>query len=68
MKSLRITQSITDRRDASLSSYFRDVSRIPLLTVEKEKELINRIKSGDKKAEGELIEANLRFVISVAKQ
>lgn len=68
MKSLRITQSITDRQDASLSSYFRDVSRIPLLSAEKEKELIKRIKSGDKKAENELIEANLRFVISVAKQ
>lgn len=68
MKHFKIAQSITDRKDASLGIYFRDVSRIPRITLEKEIELTKRIKAGDNSAANELVIANLRFVISVAKQ
>lgn len=65
---IRITPSITDRSDESLKSYFRDVSRISLLTPEEEKIVARKAKEGDRKAIQKLIESNLRFVISVAKQ
>ena len=68
MKSFKITQSITDRKDASLGIYFKDVSKLSMITPEKEAELTKRIKLGDKAAANELVTANLRFVISVAKQ
>ena len=68
MKSFKITQSITDRKDASLGIYFKDVSKLSMITPEKEIELTRRIKLGDKAAANELVIANLRFVISVAKQ
>lgn len=68
MKSFKITQSITDRKDASLGIYFKDVSKLSMITPEKEVELTKRIKLGDNAAAKELITANLRFVISVAKQ
>lgn len=68
MKSFKITQSITDRKDASLGIYLKDVSKLSMITPEKEVELTKRIKLGDKAAANELVTANLRFVISVAKQ
>ena len=68
MKSFKITQSITDRKDASLGIYFKDVSKLSMITPEKEVDLTKRIKLGDKAAANELVTANLRFVISVAKQ
>ena len=68
MKSLRITQSITDRQDASLGLYFKDVSKQPRISAEEEVALAQRIKEGDESASDKLIRANLRFVISVAKQ
>lgn len=68
MKSFKITQSITDRKDASLGIYFKDVSKLSMITPEKEVELTKRIKLGDNAAANELVTANLRFVISVAKQ
>ena len=68
MKSFKITQSITDRKDASLGIYFKDVSKLSMITPEKEVELTKRIKLGDKAAANEFVTANLRFVISVAKQ
>ena len=68
MKSFKITQCITDRKDASLGIYFKDVSKLSMITPEKEVELTRRIKLGDKAAANELVTANLRFVISVAKQ
>ena len=68
MKSFNITHSITDRKDASLGIYFKDVSKLSMITPEKEVELTKRIKLGDKAAANELVTANLRFVISVAKQ
>lgn len=68
MKIFRITQSITDRQDASLGLYFKDVSKQPMITPEEEIELTKQIRAGDKKAIDKLVKANLRFVISVAKQ
>ncbi len=68
MKSFKITQSITDRKDASLGIYFKDVSKLSMITPEEEIELTKRIKLGDNAAANELVTANLRFVISVAKQ
>lgn len=68
MKSFKISQSITDRQDASLNSYFKDVSRQPMISQEDEIELTKKIKEGNEAAVKKLVEANLRFVISVAKQ
>lgn len=68
MRSFKISQSITDRQDASLGAYFKDVSKLSMISPEEEVELTRRIKNGDYKAMEKLIKANLRFVISVAKQ
>ena len=68
MRSFKISQSITDRQDASLNSYFKDVSRQPMISQEEEIELTKKIKEGNEVAVKKLVEANLRFVISVAKQ
>ena len=68
MKTLQIKQSITDRSDTALKSYLKDISKIPMLTPEQEKEVGAKIKLGDTKAINTLVTANLRFVVSVAKQ
>lgn len=68
MKSFKISQSITDRQDASLGIYFKDVSKLSRISSEEEIALAERIKQGDNSATEKLILANLRFVISVAKQ
>ena len=68
MKSFKITQSITDRQDASLGIFFKEVSKLPMIDINKEIELSRRVKKGDMKAADELVKANLRCVISVAKQ
>ena len=68
MRSFKITQSITDRQDASLGLYFKDVSKQPMIDINEEIALTKRIKEGDQKAVDKLVNANLRFVISVAKQ
>lgn len=68
MRSFKIIQSITDRQDASLGIFFKEISKYPLLDINDEIELARRIKEGDSEAANELIRANLRFVISVAKQ
>lgn len=68
MRSFKITQSITDRQDASLGIYFKDVSKEPLIDINEEIALTKRIKEGDQSAIDQLVKANLRFVISVAKQ
>ena len=68
MKSFKITQSITDRQDAALGIFFKEVSKLPMIDINKEIELSRRVKKGDMKAADELVKANLRFVISVAKQ
>lgn len=68
MKHIKISRSITDRKDASLGLYFKDVSRLSLITPEEEIKLTKKIKKGDQVAINKLINANLRFVISIAKQ
>lgn len=68
MKNFKITQSITDRKNESLSLYFKDVSKLSMITPEEEIKLAKKIQNGDINAENQLVKANLRFVISVAKQ
>ncbi len=68
MRQLKITRSITNRNSASLDKYLHDIGKVDLLTVEEEVELAQRIRKGDKTALDKLTKANLRFVVSVAKQ
>ncbi len=67
MRQLKIAPGITSR-ELTLNKYLQDISRIPLITVDEEVELAQRIKEGDQKALDKLVGANLRFVVSVAKQ
>jgi RNA polymerase primary sigma factor len=68
MRQLKISKSITNRETASLDKYLQDIGREELITAEEEVELARRIKAGDDKALDKLVKANLRFVVSVAKQ
>lgn len=68
MRQLRITNSITNRESSSLDKYLTDISREKLISVDEEVELALRIRKGDKNALNNLVKANLRFVVSVAKQ
>jgi len=68
MRQLKISKSITNRETASLDKYLQDIGREELITAEEEVELARRIKSGDQLALEKLVRANLRFVVSVAKQ
>ena len=68
MRQLKITKSITNRESASLDKYLQEIGKEELITVEEEVELAQRIKQGDQKALEKLTRANLRFVVSVAKQ
>ena len=68
MRQLKITKSITNRESASLDKYLQEIGREELITVEEEVELAQRIKKGDRIALEKLTRANLRFVVSVAKQ
>lgn len=68
MRQLHIGQSITSRESPSLEKYLRDISKVPLITAEGEVILADLIKKGDPNASEQLIKANLRFVVSVAKQ
>ena len=68
MRQLKITKSITNRESESLEKYLQEISREELLTTDEEVELAQRIRNGDKKALEKLTKANLRFVVSVAKQ
>jgi len=68
MRQLKITKSITNRESASLDKYLQEIGREELLSADEEVELAQRIRKGDKKALERLTKANLRFVVSVAKQ
>lgn len=68
MRQLKITKSITNRKSAALDKYLQEIGREDLLSTEEEIELAQRIKKGDRKALDKLTKANLRFVVSVAKQ
>jgi len=68
MRQLKITKSITNRESAALDKYLQEISKEELISVEEEVELAQRIKKGDTRALERLTRANLRFVVSVAKQ
>ncbi len=68
MRQLKITKSITNRESASLDKYLQEIGKYELITVEEEVELAQRIRKGDQSAIEKLTRANLRFVVSVAKQ
>ena len=68
MRQLKITKSITNRESASLDQYLQEIGKEDLITVEEEVELAQRIRKGDQEALEKLTKANLRFVVSVAKQ
>ncbi len=68
MKQLVITTSTTQRDSAALNAYLADVNRKPMITAAEEVELAIRIQNGDQRALDQLVEANLRFVVSVAKK
>jgi DNA-directed RNA polymerase, sigma subunit (sigma70/sigma32) len=68
MRQLKITKSITNRESQSLEKYLQEIGKVDLLTPEEEVVLAVKIKQGDERALEKLTKANLRFVVSVAKQ
>ena len=68
MRQLNITKQVTNRETASLDKYLHDIGKVELITAEEEVELARKIKNGDQAALEKLTKANLRFVVSVAKQ
>jgi RNA polymerase primary sigma factor len=68
MRQLKISKQVTNRETASLEKYLHDISKVELITAEEEVELSRKIKDGDQEALEKLTKANLRFVVSVAKQ
>src|SRR5210317_133461 len=68
MRQLKITKQVTNRETASLDKYLQEIGKVELITAEEEVELAQRIKAGDQVALEKLTKANLRFVVSVAKQ
>jgi len=68
MRQLKITKQITNRDTKSLEKYFQEISKIDLITADEEVELARRIREGDQIALNKLVNANLRFVVSAAKQ
>ena len=68
MRQLKITKQVTNRESKSLDKYLQDISKVDLITAEEEVELAQRIREGDQVALEKLTNANLRFVVSVAKQ
>lgn len=68
MRQLKITKSITNRETASLDKYLQDIGKEELITADEEVQLAQKVKQGDQMALEKLVKANLRFVVSVAKQ
>ena len=68
MRQLKITKQVTNRETASLDKYLQEIGKVDLITADEEVELAQRIKTGDRVALEKLTKANLRFVVSVAKQ
>ena len=68
MRQLKITKQVTNRETASLDKYLQEIGKVDLITADEEVELAQRIKAGDEVALEKLTKANLRFVVSVAKQ
>ena len=68
MRQLKIAKQVTNRESKSLDKYLQDISKIDLITAEEEVELAQKIKRGNQRAMEKLVNANLRFVVSVAKQ
>ena len=68
MRQLKIVKQVTNRDAESLDKYFQEISKIGLITADEEVELALKIKKGDDRALNKLVQANLRFVVSVAKQ
>lgn len=68
MRQLKITKSITNRASASLERYLQEIGKLPLLSPEEEALLSHAARAGDSRALDKLVQANLRFVVSVAKQ
>src|SRR5690242_320802 len=68
MRQLKITKQVTNRETASLEKYLAEIGRVELITAEEEVKLARKIKQGDQRALEKLTKANLRFVVSVAKQ
>ncbi len=68
MRQLKITKQVTNRETLSLDKYLHEIGKVELLSPEKEVELAKKIKKGDRQAFEQLINSNLRFVVSVAKQ
>lgn len=68
MRQLKISKSITNRESQSIEKYLQEIGKVDLITAEEEVELAKRIKKGDQEALEKLVKANLRFVVSVAKQ
>jgi len=68
MRQLKITKQVTNRETASLDKYLQEIGKVELITADQEVELAQRIKAGDQVALEKLTKANLRFVVSVAKQ
>jgi len=68
MRQLKITKQVTNRETASLDKYLQEIGKVDLITAEEEVNLARKIKQGDQRALEKLTKANLRFVVSVAKQ
>ena len=68
MRQLKITKQVTNRETASLDKYLQEIGKVDLITADEEVELAQKIKAGDQRALEKLTNANLRFVVSVAKQ
>ena len=68
MRQLKITKQVTNRDTPSLDKYLQEIGRVDLISPEEEVTLARKIKTGDSDALGKLVKANLRFVVSVAKQ